>query len=184
MKPYDKLFINMNMIDAQVSTISDKAIAIKEGKIAWCELENDLSSENIQKSKSLVDSQGQLLTPGLIDCHTYLGELSGLRFKTTFLGAPEYQKKRQVYVDYLCKEVMPLVKETGLADAIDVFCQTIAFSLKHTKQIFQAAQALKMPIKCHAESVQLMMSMACSFFVCLFLKYGPELLTRELGLWV
>ncbi|HRD70034.1 MAG TPA: imidazolonepropionase [Legionella sp.] len=86
-----------------------------------------------------------------------LGQLSGLRIKTTFLGAhatgPEFQGNTQAYVDYLCKEMLPAVKESGLADAIDVFCESIAFSLPQTEQIFSTAQALKFPIKCHAEQL-------------------------------
>lgn len=86
-----------------------------------------------------------------------LGELSGLRVKTTFLGAhaigPEYKGNSQAYVDYLCQEMLPAITETGLVDAVDVFCESIAFSLKQTEQIFAAARALNLPIKCHAEQL-------------------------------
>lgn len=86
-----------------------------------------------------------------------LGELSGLRVKTTFLGAhatpPEYAGKNQAYVDYVCQEVLPAVRESGLADAVDVFCESIAFSYAQTEQLFAKAQALKLPIKCHAEQL-------------------------------
>lgn len=86
-----------------------------------------------------------------------LGELTGLRVKTTFLGAhtiaPEYKDKAQAYVDLICNEMMPAVKEQGLADAVDVFCESIAFSLSQTEQIFRCAQALQLPIKCHAEQL-------------------------------
>lgn len=87
----------------------------------------------------------------------HLGQLTGIRVKTTFLGAhavgPEFKGSSQAYVDYLCKEMLPLVKEEGLADAVDVFCESIAFNLKQTEQIFLAAQALQFPIKCHAEQL-------------------------------
>jgi imidazolonepropionase len=86
-----------------------------------------------------------------------LGEMVGVRVKTTFLGAhaigPEYKGDSQNYVDHLCNEMLPKVKEQGLADAVDVFCESIAFSLKQTEQIFHAAMALNLPVKCHAEQL-------------------------------
>jgi imidazolonepropionase len=86
-----------------------------------------------------------------------LGELGGLRVKTTFLGAhaiaPEFKENSQLYVDLVCNEMMPAVKELNLADAVDVFCESIAFNLKQTEQIFQSAQSLDLPIKCHAEQL-------------------------------
>lgn len=86
-----------------------------------------------------------------------LGELSGLRVKTTFLGAHavpvEYKGNSQAYVDFLCSELMPAVAEAGLADAVDVFCESIGFDLIQTEQVFLKAQDLALPIKCHAEQL-------------------------------
>ena len=86
-----------------------------------------------------------------------LGELSGVRVRTTFLGAhaipQEFQGRNQAYVDYLCADVMPAVAAAGLADAVDVFCESIGFSYAQTEQLFTNAQALKLPIKCHAEQL-------------------------------
>lgn len=86
-----------------------------------------------------------------------LGELCGLRVQTTFLGAhalpPEYKDKGQAYVDFLCAELLPAVAESGLADAVDVFCESIAFNLSQTEQLFLKAKELTLPIKCHAEQL-------------------------------
>ncbi len=86
-----------------------------------------------------------------------LGKITGLRVMTTFLGAhaipPEYSGRNQVYVDYLCAEVLPAVFEAGLADAVDVFCESIGFSLAQAEQLFLCAQGLGLPIKCHAEQL-------------------------------
>lgn len=86
-----------------------------------------------------------------------LGQLTGVRIKTTFLGAhvipPEFAGNTQGYVDYLCKDMLPAIVELGLADAVDVFCESIAFSYKQTEQLFLKAQALRLPIKCHAEQL-------------------------------
>jgi imidazolonepropionase len=83
--------------------------------------------------------------------------LSGVRVRTTFLGAhaigPEFKGDSQAYIDYLCAEMLPAIKSMGLADAVDVFCETIAFSKKQTEQVFLAANSLELPIKCHAEQL-------------------------------
>ena len=86
-----------------------------------------------------------------------LGELTGMRVKTTFLGAhavpPEYKDRPQAYVDYLCADVLPVVTEAGLADAVDVFCESIAFTCGQTEQLFLKAHDLKLAVKCHAEQL-------------------------------
>ncbi|KTD08952.1 imidazolone-5-propionate hydrolase [Legionella gratiana] len=86
-----------------------------------------------------------------------LGELTGLRVRKTFLGAhaigPEFKGNSQAYVDVICQEMLPILAEENLADAVDVFCESIAFSLKQTEQIFSAARELNLPIKCHAEQL-------------------------------
>lgn len=242
----ERLLLNATTIDAQGKELPQQAIAIKNGKIEWCGFEAELPKEYLAKALARDDCQGQLVTPGLIDCHTHLvyagsrsqefslklqgasyaeiakagggilstvhqtrlaslddlivqslprilamknegvttveiksgygldldnelkmlqaartlGELSGLRVKTTFLGAHtiplEYKGKGQAYVDYLCQDMLPAVKESGLADAVDVFCESIAFSLEQTEHIFLAALDLNLPIKCHAEQLSAM----------------------------
>ncbi|AHE66566.1 imidazolonepropionase [Legionella oakridgensis] len=89
-----------------------------------------------------------------------LEKITGMRVLTTFLGAhaipPEYHGRSQDYVDYLCQEVLPAVVEAGLADAVDVFCESIAFSLAQTEQLFRRAQELELRVKCHAEQLSSM----------------------------
>jgi len=86
-----------------------------------------------------------------------LGKITGVRVFTTFLGAhtvpPEYMGNSQAYVDYICAELLPAVADSGLADAIDVFCESIGFSLAQAEQLFIKAQQLGLPIKCHAEQL-------------------------------
>ena len=86
-----------------------------------------------------------------------LGEQSGVEVKTTFLGAhaipEEYRGRNQAYVDFLCDDVMPAIAGEGLADAVDVFCESIAFSLAQTEQLFRQAEAYGLPIKCHADQL-------------------------------
>lgn len=86
-----------------------------------------------------------------------LGEALGVTVKTTFLGAhalpPEFAGRSQAYIDEVCIQMMPALAAEGLIDAVDVFCETIGFSLAETEQVFQAAQRLGLPVKLHAEQL-------------------------------
>ena len=89
-----------------------------------------------------------------------LGESLGVTVRTTFLGAhalpPEYAGKpggSQDYTDLVCNEMLPALAAEGLVDAVDVFCERIAFTLAETSQVFQAAQKLGVPVKLHAEQL-------------------------------
>lgn len=89
-----------------------------------------------------------------------LGEALGVTVRTTFLGAhalpPEYAAEPgggQDYTDLVCREMLPALAAEGLVDAVDVFCERIAFTLAQTEQVFQAAQQLGIPVKLHAEQL-------------------------------
>lgn len=86
-----------------------------------------------------------------------LGEALGVTVGTTFLGAhalpPEYAGRSQDYTDLVCNEMLPALAAEGLVDAVDVFCERIAFTLAETEQVFQAAQRLGIPVKLHAEQL-------------------------------
>jgi imidazolonepropionase len=75
----------------------------------------------------------------------------------TFLGAhalpPEAGGDKDGYIDQVCSEQLPLVVKEGLADAVDGFCESIAFSPKHVARVFEAARAHGLPVKLHAEQL-------------------------------
>lgn len=86
-----------------------------------------------------------------------LGEHYGVTVRTTFLGAhalpPEYAGRSGEYIERVCREMLPALAAEGLVDAVDVFCERIAFSLDETERVFQAARALGLPVKLHAEQL-------------------------------
>ncbi|MGV8805419.1 MAG: imidazolonepropionase [Polaromonas sp.] len=86
-----------------------------------------------------------------------LGQAHGVLVRTTFLGAhalpPEYAGRSSDYTDLVCQEMMPALAAEGLIDAVDVFCERIAFTLEETERVFKAAQALGLPVKLHAEQL-------------------------------
>ena len=86
-----------------------------------------------------------------------LGTAFGVTVRTTFLGAhalpPEYAGRSQDYIDLVCRDMLPTLAAEGLVDAVDVFCEHIAFSLAQTEQVFKAAQLLGLRVKLHAEQL-------------------------------
>ena len=76
---------------------------------------------------------------------------------TTYLGAhalpPEFRDDRTGYLDLVCNEVMPAVAQAKLADAVDAFCEGIAFSVAETRRVFEVAKSLGLPVKLHAEQL-------------------------------
>ena len=86
-----------------------------------------------------------------------LGENGGVDVVTSFLGAhalpPEYAGRGDDYIDFVCTRVMPQVAKSGLADAVDAFCESIGFTAMQTERVFEQAKALGLPVKLHAEQL-------------------------------
>lgn len=86
-----------------------------------------------------------------------LAERNAIIIKTTLLAAHavpvEFKNRADDYIDYICKIILPKVAKENLADAVDVFCEAIAFNLKQTEKIFIAAREYGLAIKCHAEQL-------------------------------
>lgn len=75
----------------------------------------------------------------------------------TFLGAhampPDSDQDADAYIDYVCNVMIPYVAEHELADAVDVFCETVGFSLAQTERVFMAARSNNLPVKGHVEQL-------------------------------
>jgi imidazolonepropionase len=86
-----------------------------------------------------------------------LGEADDVRVCTSFLGAhavpPEYGADPDAYVDLVCDKMIPAIAAAGLADAVDGFCEGIAFSPAQIARVFEAARAHGLPVKLHAEQL-------------------------------
>jgi imidazolonepropionase len=76
---------------------------------------------------------------------------------TTFLGAhtvpSEFGGDAEAYVGFVCDEVLPAVAAEGLADAVDGFCERIAFSAGQIDRVLTAAARLGLPVKLHADQL-------------------------------
>ncbi|MBO6151114.1 MAG: imidazolonepropionase [Acinetobacter sp.] len=66
---------------------------------------------------------------------------------------PEYQDQSDAYIEHICTEMLPKLHQEGLVDAVDAFCEHLAFSPAQVERVFKAAQALNLPVKLHAEQL-------------------------------
>jgi imidazolonepropionase len=86
-----------------------------------------------------------------------LGGLRRVGVVTSYLGAhavpPEFAGDADGYVGFMCTTMLPALAAEGLADAVDAFCETVAFSPAQTARLFDAAQALGLPVKLHADQL-------------------------------
>lgn len=85
-----------------------------------------------------------------------LGEDPAVTVKTTFLGAhalpPEFDRRPEDYIDTVIA-MLPEVAASGLADAVDAFCERIAFYPEQVARVFEAAVAAGLPVKLHADQL-------------------------------
>jgi imidazolonepropionase len=86
-----------------------------------------------------------------------LADKRKVRIVTTFLGAhalpPEADGDKDKYISLVCEEMMPAVAREKLADAVDAFCEGIAFSAAQTQRVFEAAKKHGLRVKLHADQL-------------------------------
>ena len=86
-----------------------------------------------------------------------LGEVRPVAIRTTFLGAhalpPEMNGDKTAYIDRVVEDMLPAIATAGLADAVDGFCEGIAFSPDEIARVFDAARAHGLAVKLHADQL-------------------------------
>lgn len=86
-----------------------------------------------------------------------IGQTLGIHVQTSFLGLhalpPEYKERRGDYVALVCDELLPVLADEGLVDAVDAFCEGIGFSRAETQRVFEHARQLGLRVKLHAEQL-------------------------------
>ena len=90
-----------------------------------------------------------------------------IHIEKTFLGAHavplEYKNNADAYIDYICETMLDEVYNTGLIDAVDAYCEHLAFRVEQIKRVFEKAKSLGLRVKLHAEQFS---SMGASTLAC------------------
>ncbi|MGO3757211.1 imidazolonepropionase [Psychrobacter celer] len=85
-----------------------------------------------------------------------LGDKHHIHVSTTYLAAhalpPEYKDRADAYIEQVC-QWLPILHSEGLIDAVDGFCENIAFSSEQIKRVFDVARSLDLPVKLHSEQL-------------------------------
>ena len=87
----------------------------------------------------------------------HLGHTLPLTVRATCLAAhalpPEFAGRADDYIDEVVRRMLPVLAAEGLVDAVDAFCEHLAFSPAQVERVFQAAAQLGLPVKLHAEQL-------------------------------
>jgi imidazolonepropionase len=130
--------------DALVATARPRAEALVREGVTTLEVKSGYGLDLASETKSLGAARR-------------LGGLAGVSIVTTFLGAhalpPEAGGDKDAYIDLVCGEMLPAIARAGLADAVDAFCESIAFTPAQVGRVFEAAVSLGLPVKLHAEQL-------------------------------
>ncbi|KTC58983.1 MULTISPECIES: imidazolonepropionase [Pseudomonas syringae group] len=86
-----------------------------------------------------------------------LGNTQPVTVRATCLAAhalpPEYADRADDYINHICNDMLPALAAEGLVDAVDAFCEYLAFSPAQVEQVFISAGQLALPVKLHAEQL-------------------------------
>lgn len=86
-----------------------------------------------------------------------IGAEAGVRVRTSYLGLhavpPEHRADRTAYVDLAIDDILPAAHAAGLVDAVDAYCEPIAFSGGEVSRLFDRAKAMGLPVKLHADQL-------------------------------
>ncbi|AVB16987.1 MULTISPECIES: imidazolonepropionase [Pseudomonas syringae group] len=86
-----------------------------------------------------------------------LGNTQPVTVRATCLAAhalpPEYADRADDYINHICNDMLPTLAAEGLVDAVDAFCEYLAFSPAQVEQVFISAGQLALPVKLHAEQL-------------------------------
>ncbi|MCU7554257.1 imidazolonepropionase [Alteromonas sp. ASW11-19] len=93
----------------------------------------------------------------MLDVAGKVAETLGIQVRRTFLGAhalpPGENVSADDYITFVCDTMIPHVAQHALADAVDVFCESVGFSLAETRRVFEAAKQHGLAVKGHVEQL-------------------------------
>ncbi len=155
-RPYLEILASGGGILSTVKTVR----AATEDELLDETRENVLSALNFGTTTMEVKSGYGLNTAEELKMLRVIGRLESetpLDIVPTFMGAHavpgEYRGREDEFVDLIINEMLPAVKEQGIARYCDVFCETGVYTVAQSRRILEAARALGMGLRIHADEV-------------------------------
>ncbi len=141
-----------NTVTATRATSQDQLISNAMGRLRHL-LAEGVTTVEVKSGYGLsVDDELTLMT-----AIRRLGERHPIEVKATLMAAhavpAEFEGRSDDYVDLICQEIIPETARRGLADAVDAFCEPIAFSPEQVRRVFTAAADANLPVKLHADQL-------------------------------
>lgn len=127
-----------------LATASSRARALLRDGVATLEIKSGygLSMESeiksLQVARDVAAAGGQTVRTTLLAAHTV---------------PPEFTDNADGYIDLICEQLLPAVAENKLADAVDAYCEAIAFNAEQIARVFTRAGELGLPVKLHADQL-------------------------------
>ncbi len=127
-----------------LATAIPRARALLRDGVATIEVKSgyglDVDSEikSLQVARQIAAATGQTIRTTLLAAHTV---------------PPEFAENADGYIDLICEQLLPLVAEKKLADAVDAYCESIAFNAEQIARVFTRARELGLPVKLHADQL-------------------------------
>ncbi len=127
-----------------LATAIPRARALLRDGVATIEVKSgyglDVDSEikSLQVARQIAAATGQTVRTTLLAAHTV---------------PPEFTENADGYIDLICEQLLPLVAHKKLADAVDAYCESIAFNAEQIARVFTRARELGLPVKLHADQL-------------------------------
>lgn len=129
-------------VEELTKSAASRLLAMARHGVTTVEIKSGYGLDLPSETKMLVAAEGA-------------GRIANVRVSRSFLGAhalpPEFADDRDAYVDRLCTEYIPHIAREKLADAVDAFCETIAFTKEECGRVFEAARSHGLRVRLHAE---------------------------------
>ena len=130
--------------EALLSSARSRVVALVNGGITTLEIKSGYGLD--------LDTERRMLRTA-----RELGSELGISVRTTWLGAhavpAEFTGRTDDYVTIICDKVLPALAAEGLVDAVDAFCERIAFDAGQVERVFLRARELGLPVKLHADQL-------------------------------
>jgi imidazolonepropionase len=129
-------------LEALVASTASRLLKMAEHGVTTVEIKSGYGLDLENETKMLVAAERA-------------GKIANIHVSRSFLGAhalpPEFAHDRKAYLDRLCAEDIPKIAQQRLADSVDAFCETIAFTKDECRRVFEAARSHGLPVRLHAE---------------------------------